>query len=236
MSHARTNLLAGMIGLGLLSACASAPPDSPGFTPNNFPAWLQSDGAYRFFPGDEVAVRVRTAPELDGIYTVAPDGRISPPLIGQVNVANRTPDQVRDLLESYYARELRDPSLEVGVGETDSQKVFVGGEVRTPGVYDLPGAIDPLQAILLAGGWTDEGKPAKVIVMRRAPGGELTTRTIDLKEGISKRALGEIGALQRFDVVFVTRKTIADENLFIDQFIRKALPVNFGFYYDVANN
>ncbi len=192
------------------------------------------DAEYRFYPGDMFRMAVRTAPELDADLTIAPDGRVTLPLLGPTLVAGRSLSEVQALLEDRYASELLDPSLEVTPVEFGSQRIFVGGEVRTPGVYDLPGSIDTLQAILLAGGWTEDGKPAEVIVMRRAPGGALMTRAVNVRKGISRATLGEIGPLQRFDVVYVSRKAIADENLFVQQFVRDALPINFSLFYDIA--
>jgi len=101
-------------------------------------------------------------------------------------------------------------------------------------VFELPGEIDPLQAILLAGGWTDNGRATHVIVMRRGPQGRLLTRVVDVKHGLAQRSLYDIGPLRRFDVVFVTRKAIADENLFMKQWFRDALPIDFSLFYDVA--
>jgi hypothetical protein len=84
--------------------------------------------------------------------------------------------------------------------EFGSQKVFVGGEVKQPGVFEMPGEIDVLQAILLAGGWTEQGSPTQVIIMRRKPGGEMMTRVVDVRNGLARHALYDIGPLKRFDV------------------------------------
>ncbi len=100
-------------------------------------------------------------------------------------------------------------------------------------MFELPGEIDALQAVLLAGGWTENGKPTHVIVLRRAPGGDLMTRVLDVRAGAALSA-GDIGPLHRFDVVYVSRKAISDENLFVRQFIRDALPIDFSLFYDVA--
>ena len=82
--------------------------------------------------------------------------------------------------------------------------------------------------------WTEDGKPTHVIVMRRQPGGQMMTRVVDVRNGLARADLYDIGPLRRFDVVYVTRKMIADENLFVKQFIRDALPIDFSLFYDVA--
>ena len=210
------------------------PKPSGSFPIDKFPAWQAGDQNYLFYPGDKFRMDIRTAPELSAELTVAPDGRVALPSIGPVMAAGQTPGQIKTTLEDIYSNELIDPSMVITPTDFGSQKIFIGGEVKQPGVFELPGEIDALQAITLAGGWTEEGKPTKVIIMRRAPGGELMTKVVDVRNGLAKQSLYDVGPLRRFDVVYVTRKMIADENLFVKQFIRDALPIDFSLFYDVA--
>lgn len=236
MSGLRPSALIGLLAAAALSGCAGdpLPVQSPDFPIASYPAWRQDDPAYRFYPGDKFRVDVRTAPELSSELTVAPDGRISLPAIGPVMAGGQTVRELQAALEDIYANELRDPSLVITPTGFGSQKVFVGGEVKQPGVFELPGEIDVLQAILLAGGWTEEGQPTQVIVMRRQPGGEMMTRVVDARGGLARTTLYDIGPLRRFDVVYVTRSPIADQNQFVRQYIRNALPIDFSLFYDVA--
>jgi polysaccharide export outer membrane protein len=217
----------------LLSGCMTAPEPAMHITPAAYPAWTATDTGYRFYPGDKFRIDVRTAPELSGELTIAPDGRVTLPQVGAVMAANRSVPELQAMLEQTYSRELIDPSLIVTPTGFGSQKIFVGGEVKAPGVFELPGEIDALQAVLLAGGWTESGKPTHVVILRRAPGGQLMTRVLDVRAGAAPTAR-DIGPLRRFDVVYVSRKAIVDENLFVKQFIRDALPIDFSLFYDVA--
>lgn len=221
---------------GLLSACMGdpLPPPSATFAPSAYPAWTSGDAETVLFPGDRIRIAFRTAPELDGEHLIGPDGRISPPLVGPLTAGGRSARTLAAELSRAYAAELIDPGVTVAAVEYASQSIFVGGEVRTPGVYPLPGAIDPLQAVLLAGGWTETGRPTRVIVFRRDAAGRVASRVVDVRGGLADPTLHDVGPLQRFDIVYVTRKAIADENLFIRQYIRDALPVSFGLYYDVS--
>lgn len=236
MSRVRLLGLCGLVCAAALSGCMGdpLPRQSADFPQATFPAWKVEDESYRFYPGDKFRIDVRTAPELSGEMTISPDGRITLPTIGPVMAAGQSVKELQATVEDIYGNELIDPSLVITPTDFGSQKIFVGGEVKQPGVFELPGEIDPLQAILLAGGWTEEGKPTKVIIMRRQPGGELMTRVVDVRNGLAKQALYDVGPLRRFDVVFVTRKMIADENLFVKQFVRDALPIDFSLFYDVA--
>ena len=236
MSGLRLSALSGLTGLAALSDCMGdpLPAQSPDFSVAAYPNWREEDQAYRFYPGDKFRMDVRTAPELSAELTIAPDGRITLPTVGPVMAAGQTVRQLQATLENIYGNELRDPAMVITPTEFGSQKVFVGGEVKQAGVFELPGEIDVLQAILLAGGWTNESQPTKVIVMRRQPGGEMMTRVVDVRNGLARRDLYDIGPLRRFDVVYVTRSPIADENLFVKQYIRDALPIDFSLFYDVA--
>ncbi len=236
MSRAHLQFLGCLAGLGAVSGCMGTPlpANAPDFPVAAYPEWTAADSEYRFYPGDQLKIDVRTAPELSAELTIGPDGRVSLPTFGPVMAAYYTASELRALFEAVYGRELLDPSLTVTPTEFGSQKIFVGGEVKSPGVFELPGAIDPLQAIVLAGGWTDDAKPTQVIVLRRASGGRLMTRVVDVRNGLAKQALYDIGPLKRFDVVYVSRKIISDENLFVRQFVRDALPIDFSLFYDVA--
>ncbi len=210
------------------------PKPSPNFPQQAFPSWNAKDPEYRFGPGDKLKMDIRTAPELSGELTVAPDGRVALPTMGSVMAAGMSVKELTAQLEDIYGNELLNPELVVTPTDFGSQKIFVGGEVKSPGVFELPGEIDPLQAVMMAGGATEDGRATHVIVMRRAPGGKLLTRVVDVKNGLAKQALYDVGPLRRFDVIYVTRKAISDENLFVRQFIRGSLPVEFSLFYDVA--
>lgn len=236
MPGLRPSALIGLLATVALSGCLGdpVPVQSPDFPIASYPAWRPADAAYRFYPGDKFRIDVRTAPELSADLTIAPDGRITLPTVGPVMAGGQTVAELQTALENIYANELRDPSLVITPTEFGSQKVFVGGEVKDPGVFELPGEIDVLQAIVMAGGWTETSEPTKVIVMRRQPGGEMMTRVVDARGGLARTALYDIGPLRRFDVVYVTRSAIADENQFVRQYIRDALPIDFSLFYDVA--
>lgn len=218
----------------LLAACTTAPTPSPDFPETPWQKAARTDAEYLLAPGDELELTVYSAPELSRTVSVAPDGRVRLPLIAPIFAAGRTPDQLAAHVRAAYESELRSPDLDVLVTNYASQQVFVGGEVNTPGLFDLPGQIDPLQAIILAGGRTDRAHGREAFIMRRQPGGEVRTAVFDINAGLSDPALATWGPLQRFDVVYVPRSRIANQNLFIQQYIRQALPIEFSLFYDIS--
>ena len=161
MSRVRLSVLTGLAGLAALSGCMGTPlpQQSADFPMASYPQWRAEDATYRFYPGDKFRIDVRTAPELSGEMTIAPDGRITLPTIGPVMAGGHTVAELKGTIEEIYANELRDPSLVITPTDFGSQKVFVGGEVKAPGVFELPGEIDVLQAILLAGVIDLKSKP-----------------------------------------------------------------------------
>lgn len=227
-----------VFALALLStaSCSTPQPEThvPRFPSVSYTDWSQGSHAYKFYPGDQLNISFQHAPELDKDLVVAPDGRISLPLMDPVVVADLSVSELQNILERVYTRELVDPSLTVTLTEAVPQKVFIGGEVASPGVFDLPGQIDPLQAIVMAGGLLSTSKPEQVIILRRGSDGKIMTRVVDVKNALKDPNHLDIGPLQRFDVVYVSRKRIANQNLFVDQFILSALPIDFSFFYDIG--
>ena len=199
-----------------------------------FPTWTEADDSYRFYPGDEIEITVSTAPELSKTVVVAPDGRIAPNLLPLVMVADRTPDEVRQILMNLYAAELKDPSVSIAPKAFASQKIFVGGEVARPGIYDLNGELDPLQAVIVAGGFLNSAKREETAVLRRGAGGQPFMRIYDLKAIFAQNSgFSNLPRLRRFDVVWVPRSRISEVGLFTQQFLKEALPITVGFNYSI---
>lgn len=216
------------------AAIAQVGPSAPASTP---PTLVYSDQspAYRFFPGDEVEIQIFSAPELSRNATIGPDGRLALPLIGAVRAADLTADELRDILVSAYAVHLRMPELTVTPRTYTSRQVFVGGEVARPGIYEMPANIDAFQAIALAGGFLPSAHRSDVLILSRASG-ETTVSEVDLSMRAVRSGLPGAQALQRYDVVYVPRSRISQVNLFMQQYVRDALPVQFSFYYDLRGN
>jgi protein involved in polysaccharide export with SLBB domain len=190
---------------------------------------------YRFYPGDEIEITVFSAPELTRTVTVGPDGRIALPLIGAVRASDLSASELHDRLVTAYASHLRMPELTVTPRSYGSRQVFVGGEVARPGIYEMPAQIDAFQAVALAGGFLSSARRGDVLVLSRASG-ETLVAEVDLSPRAMRQGFPGAQPLQRYDVVYVPRSTIAQVNLFMQQYVRDALPVQFSFYYDLAGD
>jgi polysaccharide export outer membrane protein len=197
-------------------------------------AYAETTPAYRFFPGDEIEIVVFSAPELSRTVTVAPDGRISLPLIAPVRAADLTQSELHDALIAAYAPQLRTPELSVTPRTFASRRVFVGGEVARPGIYEMPAVIDPFQAVALAGGFLPSARRGDVLVLSRAAG-QSQVSEVDLSTRAMRAGFPDARPLERYDVVYVPRSGIAQVNLFMQQYVRDALPIQFSLYYDLRD-
>jgi len=215
-----------------LSAFAGAPAAAQDAPPAPM-IYSAATPEYRLYPGDEVEVIIFSAPELTRTMTIAPDGRGALPLIAPVMAADLTAGELQDALVSAYAAQLRTPELSVTPRRYASRQVFVGGEVARPGIYEMPANIDAFQAVALAGGFLPSARRGDVLVLSRASGA-MQVSELDLSPGAMRRGFpAGLTPLQRYDVVYVPRSHISQINLFMQQYVRDALPVQFGFYYDL---
>ena len=121
--------------------------------------------AYAIGPGDVLEISVWKNPELTSTVPVRPDGRISVPLLGDVQAAGMTPLALKQTLTDGYKEYVTAPGVSVVVKEIHSRKIYVTGEVATPGVYDLQPRAKLMQALALAGGLTPYAK-GRVVVLR----------------------------------------------------------------------
>jgi polysaccharide export outer membrane protein len=220
--------------MDLLGVRDDPPPAALGSEPRDFgdipyASWSDYEPAYRFYPGDELEVSLPTAPELSKTVTVQPDGRISLPLIGSVMAADRTIPELRASLADAYASQLLRPTVEVSP-KAAPLKVFVGGEVRNPGIFDMAGDGDALRAVIQAGDFMNTANRGDVIIIRRGPDGRGMIRRVNLQKGL-KSGAADLVPLRRFDIVYVPKSGVANANLFVQQYFRDLSPIQFGFSY-----
>lgn len=196
----------------------------PGSFPEiGFSDWTDAEPEYLLYPGDDIDIATPSAVELNRQVKIGPDGRIALPLIGQVLAADRTISELEYHIAEAYASQLVRPNVEITLRQAGPLKVWVDGEVRNPGVYDMPGEIDAYQALVLAGGVLPTGRAQEVALVRRGPGNVRMLRPIDLR---ARRA--EVLSLRRGDVLYVPRTRLAEIAFFFTQ-IRDALPVGFNY-------
>jgi len=221
----------------LASGCQTAEQVRTDPTPiQEWPHAMDEEQPHVLAPGDQLEVIVHSAPELTRTVTIGPDGRFRMPYTEPISAAARTIEDVKLSVQTALSSELRNPDSDVLLVKTASQHIFIGGDVEHPGQFDLPGRITPLQAIIMAGGITENDRANTVILIRQMPGGEVASTAFDLKSGLYDPGLAAWAPLRRFDVVYVSRKPIADQDAFVRQYIRDALPIDFFMFYEIAGS
>jgi protein involved in polysaccharide export with SLBB domain len=214
----RITLAAGI--LGLLAGCGSV---SRGpavkremaitFTSEQQEAIAAADGkGYLIRRGDILEVRDLFNEILNQEQVlVLPDGTASFFGLDPVRVAGVALVDVDNLLTTEYAKEFRDPKVSVAVKKLGGTDIYVMGEVRQPGRYEMPReGFSLLAAIAMAGGFEKGADRGSVVMVRVTPTGYLC-REIDLSNFEGGLAFDPVVAdLQPYDVVYVTRSAIGD--------------------------
>ena len=158
--------------------------------------------SYRIGAEDVIEVIVWKEPDFSREVLVRPDGKISLPVLGDVQAAGFTPENLAKNLEEVLARYVKTPKVSVIVRETNSQKVYVLGQVRTPGVFPLQGNMTLLQAIAQAGGFAEWAKKGDVILLRKTDEGEQKI-VVNLKKVMRGKKGAEDVKLQPGDKIIV---------------------------------
>jgi polysaccharide export outer membrane protein len=133
---------------------------------------------------DVLYVHVWKEESLSRTIPVRMDGKISLPLIDEIQAAGLTPLQLKENLIQRLKQFIDSPNVSVIVSETNSFKVFVSGQVKNPGVYRLKGETSILQIIPMAGGFTDWANQKKILVIRKGEGKEKRI-TVNYKKIVS---------------------------------------------------
>jgi protein involved in polysaccharide export with SLBB domain len=183
--------------------------------------------------GDLLDIKFYYNPDLNEQVTVRPDGRISLQLIGEVIVTGLTPSQLTKKLIETYAPELKHPEITVIVRSFEAQKVFVDGEVARPDMFPLVGFMTVLQAISRAGGLKDTARATEVVVIRRGQEDKPVSISLNLRKVIDGTDMSQDILLTPYDIVYVPKSSIAQINVWVDQYIRKNVPIPIGMGYNL---
>lgn len=157
---------------------------------------------YRIGPEDVLHISVWKEEDLDRKVLVRPDGGISFPLVGDIQVSGRTPLEVQDEIRSRLQRYVPDAEVTVSVDKISGYTVFVLGEVNKPGQFTLGRYVDVVQALTLAGGTTPYASERNMQILRRQDGREVTYR-FDFRDIKRGKQLEQNIILQSGDVVVV---------------------------------
>lgn len=202
----------------------------------NLPVSNVSLQDYKIQVGDTLDIKFFYHPELNESVVVRPDGRISLQLVHEVQVSGLTPERLRENLRGKYEAQISKPEIAVIVRSFSSQKIYVDGEVVKPGLISLTGPMTILQSIASAGGIKETARLDEVVIIRRGPENRPFSTVVNVEKVINGDDLGQDILLGPADIVYVPRSPIANVNLWVDQYIRKNIPIPVGVYYNMNPN
>jgi len=122
--------------------------------------------AYIIGAEDVISIRVWREPENSGQFTVRPDGKISVPLLGEIQAAGLTPERLSVSIAEGLQKVMVHPEVTVGVERVNSKKYYIQGEVMKPGGYPLVIDTTVLEALVNAGGFREFANTKKIIILR----------------------------------------------------------------------
>jgi polysaccharide export outer membrane protein len=215
----RTLLLAMWVGLapsGCLWGQAGSSPDKPAQSaPTNTNEETSKNAEAATAPAkphddtfiigvdDVLAVNVWKETEVSRSVPVRSDGKISLPLVGEVQAAGETPHQLEMAIAKRLQSYISEPEVTVIVQQINSQKFNILGQVTKPGFYSLANSPTVLDALAMAGGFRDFAKKKSIYVLRQNPDGTSTRLPFNYKDVIQGKNAAQNVKLQPHDTVYV---------------------------------
>lgn len=165
----------------------------------------ESEYEYRIGPEDVLKISVWKNPELSNTVAVRPDGKISLPLLNDVQAAGFTPTELRSHLKSRLKVYMNNVELSIIVEEIHSRKISVLGQVTNPARYELKSRLTVLDAIAMAGGLTQFAAPKRIVVIRKNGKGRLEKLPFNFIK--TSRSHGTVGNfhVRPHDIVMVPK-------------------------------
>lgn len=156
-------------------------------------------------PGDLLQITVYGEKELSGTYQVSPEGFIVFPFIGELTIKGMTNFSLAErIAERLREGFIRDPQVSVFVKEFNSRRVFVLGQVKNAGKIPIVHRLSVVEAVALAGGFTNMADINNVVVTRRDESGQEVRFTLDIEAMLSGKM--ETFYLLPDDIVFVRER------------------------------
>ena len=165
-------------------------------------ALAEQKTSYTIGPEDVLAIAVWKDEALTREVVVRPDGRISFPLIGDINVQGRTVEDVRTEIQARIGEFVPGSPVSVMAIQIRSPKIYIVGKVGRPGMYIMFERMTVMQALALAGGFTPFSSTGDILILRMADGKQ-QTMTFDYDAVAKGKRLEQNILLQKGDTIVV---------------------------------
>lgn len=157
---------------------------------------------YIIGPGDQLGIEVWKDPALTRVVTVLPDGKISFPLIGELEAGGKTVAQLKKEIEQKIARYVPDSTTTVEVRQSNSLHIYVLGRINAPGRLILNANVNVLQALAIAGGPNTFANRTRIRIFRQE-GGKTLSFPFNYDDVTAGKELQMNIEVKRGDVIFV---------------------------------
>jgi polysaccharide export outer membrane protein len=161
------------------------------------------NSAYIIGPGDLLAINVLHEPEVSQKVPVRMDGKISMPLIGEIQASGMMPGNLQAAIAAKLHDYIKDAEVTVVVEEIKSRQFSVMGEVEHPGTFSLARPTTVMDGLAQAGGFRDFAKVSKIHVLRKTPEGTTITLPFNYKEVSKGKSESQNIELQAGDTIIV---------------------------------
>jgi len=166
--------------IALCSACQSVKTNNN--TQNSSVPLTPTLHEYVIGPEDVLEINVWKNADLSKTVTVRPDGMITLPLIGEIRAGGSTPNQLREIISKRLEKYKEIPEVTVTVTQVNSYIIYVLGEVRNPGKYQVKSYTTVLQAVAQAGGFSEWARKNDMVIIRRTLDGLDQKITVKYKD------------------------------------------------------
>ena len=158
---------------------------------------------YVIGPDDVLSIVFWKDKDLSAEVTVRPDGKVSLPLLNDIQAQGRTPDELRDALKQAAQAFVEDPNPTVMVKEIKSRRVFITGQVEKPGPYPLTAETTVLQLIAMAGGIREFADGSNITIIRKGENGRTEILPFNYRDVLKRKNLTQNVQLKPGDTVVV---------------------------------
>jgi len=180
---------------------------------------------YGLRKGDSFDVDFAFSPEFNQTVVVQPDGFITLRGAGSMHVEGQTIPELTETIKRAYAGILHNPVVTVALKDFEKPYFIAAGQVGKPGKYDLRSDLTLVEAVAIAGGFTEKSKHSEVVLFRRVSDQLVEARLFNVKQMLQSRDLSEDAHLRPGDMIYVPQNTISK--------IQRYLPTSsMGVYAD----
>jgi protein involved in polysaccharide export with SLBB domain len=215
-----------------ISGCGNPVANIPEFNRSDLAAGRvnygrSSESIYRMVPYDQINIKFTYHPEEDtkAPVTIRPDGNINLEGSGVIKAAALTPEELAKVIAEKSASRMKEPQVVVTIAQYAPRKVYIGGEVKSPGVVLVQDGrnVTPMQAIFERGGFTNSAQVDSVVLIREAGSENPQIGRLNLNQAM-ENAVPERVALLDNDVIYVPMSGIGRADLWVKQHIKDLIP------------